>query len=87
MITARRPQFSSVHPAALVARAPGFRESSDLYLVLSEDGRTTWVEDPQAATAFPSMREAARMAFRLPSALKAYGLPRESEITLRYDLH
>jgi len=72
---------------AVVCRAPHFRETSDQYLFLTEDGQPKWVSDPQVATSFPSMREAARMAFRLPAAEKAYGLPRNSEITIQRDLH
>jgi hypothetical protein len=51
------------------------------YLLLSESGAPDWTNDPSRATAFPSMREAARMALRLPANLRAYGLPMGSEIT------
>ena len=36
-----------------------------------------------AATPFPSMRDAMRMAMRLPSGLRAFGLPLEVEMSLR----
>lgn len=68
---------------ALVTRAPAFRETTDKYLRLTEDGAMVWVDEPREATPFPSMREAARMAFRLPAAMKAYGLPREPELHAR----
>jgi hypothetical protein len=74
-------------PMAVVCRAPHFRESSDQYLVLTENGQPKWASGPRVATPFQSMREAARVALRLPACEKAYGLPRDSEITLRGQLH
>ncbi|MEO6340176.1 MAG: hypothetical protein ABIO39_09080 [Caulobacteraceae bacterium] len=53
----------------------------------SPDGPEGWIEDPTAATAFASMREATRAALRLPSVLGAFGLPLQSELTARQDLH
>ncbi|MEI9965619.1 MAG: hypothetical protein WDM92_14060 [Caulobacteraceae bacterium] len=50
------------------------------YLQLDQDGRSAWVTDPLTATVFPSMRDAMRMALRLPSGLRAYGLPLEVEV-------
>jgi hypothetical protein len=63
---------------ALVSR-PGATAS---YLMLSETGVADWTPDPKRATAFASMREAARMALRLPAYLRAYGLPRQSEVAV-----
>ena len=63
------------HPA-LVSR-PGAPTS---YLMLTPAGQPDWTLDPAAATSFASMREAARAALRLPSSVKAYGLPLEAEI-------
>lgn len=51
------------------------------YLQMAE-GRLVWVADPAAASTFASMREAMRMALRLPSGLRAYGLPRDPELAL-----
>ncbi len=68
--------------AAIVTRACSVGSSVDEYLQLSEDGSQRWVRDPGAATSFASMRDATRMAVRLPAALRAYGLPRDSELTL-----
>jgi hypothetical protein len=63
---------------ALVSR-PGAIAS---YLMLSETGHADWTPDPQRATTFASMREAARMALRLPASVRAYGLPRQAEVAL-----
>jgi hypothetical protein len=46
----------------------------DRYLHVT-DGGFEWVGDPEAATPFASMREAARMAVRLPSGQRAFGIP------------
>jgi hypothetical protein len=68
--------------AALVSKS-GFNEAAPAeYLQLSETGAMSWVRDPIAATAFPSMRDATRMAMRLPASLRAYGLRRDVEVTL-----
>jgi len=48
------------------------------YLQLSDDGDMSWVRDPQIATPFPSMRDATRMAVRLPAKLRAFSIPREA---------
>lgn len=68
------------HHAALVTRPAVFGQNGETYLVLTGDGRPQWTADPAAATAFTSMREAARAAFRLPSEVKAYGVLRAPEI-------
>jgi hypothetical protein len=52
------------------------------YLQLDEDGAQHWVSDPVFATAFASMRDAMRMALRLPSSVRAFGLPRDVEMSL-----
>ena len=66
---------------ALVSRRGDRADQADSYLVLGADGQLTWTGDPQCATAFASMREAARMAFRLPASLRAYGLPLSIEVS------
>lgn len=68
---------------ALVSRSPRFRETNETYLQVADDGSALWVADPMAATRFESMREAARVAFRLPADLKAYGVPLQPEIGAR----
>lgn len=65
------------HPA-LVSR-PGAPAS---YLMLTPAGRADWTLNPRGATPFASMREATRAALRLPSHLRAYGLPLEPEIAI-----
>jgi len=81
--------FTETTPAqaahsALVARTDAVRDV-ERYLLMMPAGRTSWVEDPGAATAFTSMREATRMAMRLPASERAYGLPREAELAVRRD--
>lgn len=72
-------QIAPQNPA-VVAR-PQIRPSdADQYLMLTALGAAAWTTDPRAATAFPSMREATRAALRLPSNLRAFGLPLRSEI-------
>ena len=66
---------------AVVARTD-LAAHAETYLLVMPAGRTTWVPDPEAATAFVSMREATRMAMRLPAAQRAYGLPREAELAV-----
>ena len=65
---------------ALVSRNEGVANARAQYLLMTPAGQSQWVDDPETATAFPSMREATRMAMRLPATLKAFGLPRHSEL-------
>jgi hypothetical protein len=68
---------------AIVAK-PGLTDvSPSRYLLITPAGAAIWVDDAEAATAFVSMREATRMAMRLPSAVKAFGLPREPELAVQ----
>lgn len=74
---------AETHPTAnhaIVARTAD--HDGDHYLQLPAAGAPAWVADPAFATTFPSMREATRMASRLPSRLRAFGLPREPELAL-----
>ena len=73
-------EFTTGHLPAIVSRRGERADESACYLALSADGQPTWTSDPQCATAFISMREAARMAFRLPANLRAYGLPLSIEM-------
>ncbi len=68
------------HPAVVARTDLGAH--AERYLLVMPAGRRQWVNDPLAATAFASMREATRMATRLPAAERAYGLPREAELTV-----
>ena len=72
---------------ALVCRAPLGALGQDQYLRLSEEGAPFWTEDPSGATAFDSLREATRAAMRLPSGLRAFGLPVPGERDATPTLH
>jgi hypothetical protein len=72
---------------ALVSRATGAAHFGDRYLILADNGRFEWTQDPSQATAFASMREAARMALRLPAALRAFGLLRDIEVDAHRTVH
>jgi hypothetical protein len=64
------------HLAVVLKSARGGAE----YLRLESSGVPRWVRDPGSATAFASMRDAARAAVHLPSSLRAFGLPLEVEL-------
>lgn len=63
-------------PGALVSRVDPFAHESR-YLQITPAGALQWVSAPEAATPFESMREAMRMATRLPAAQRAFGIPCE----------
>ena len=66
---------------ALVAKADlGHHEQ---FLQLDRSGQPMWIADSDGATTFASMREAMRMAMRLPGGLRAYGLPLGAELAAR----
>ena len=44
----------------------------DRFLHLTETGGFEWVQDPEAATPFASLREATRVAMRLPAQQRAF---------------
>ena len=67
---------------AVVSRTDARGAAPASYLRLNEAGAAAWTGDPGQATTFASMREATRMALRLPAALRAYGLPRAPEMSL-----
>jgi hypothetical protein len=68
--------------AALVSRPQARPDERAVYLMLTPQGQPAWTHDPATATAFSSMREATRMAMRLPANLRAFGLLRDVEVTL-----
>lgn len=75
---------SSPRPhAAVVSKSIGERAE---YLRLDAQGAPVWVDDPSFATPFPSMKDAARAALRLPSALRAFGLPLDVELDCYRDI-
>jgi len=65
---------TSANPAVVARTDP--KLASESYLLMMPQGRAVWVADPDAATPFASMREATRMAMRLPAGQRAFGLPR-----------
>ena len=77
------PEIAPAPTSAIVARPPSGGEGPASYLKLDASGQPSWTFDPAGATPFASMREAARAAFRLPASLRAYGLPRRAELTLK----
>jgi hypothetical protein len=83
MLTPIETVTASAH-AAIVARPALQGDKPDGYLRLDAHGQPNWTKDPADATAFVSMREAARAAFRLPAGLRAYGLPRSLELSLAH---
>lgn len=75
-IAAAAPLSAAILNPAIVAKTDVVRAAKQ-YLVLTPAGASMWVDDPVAATPFCSMREATRMAMRLPANQRAYGLPCE----------
>jgi hypothetical protein len=70
--------------AALAATTPAIVAKTDYahrdsYLRLTPAGQAVWTDDPASATPFASMKEAFRMASRLPASLRAFSLPRPME--------
>ena len=80
-------ELTYIAHAALVARRQSDPNAPGQYLQLSTESPPRWTNDPEAATSFESMREAARAAARLPAAICAYGLPREAELLARGELN
>jgi len=76
-------QAASAH-SAIVARPEVSGAAPGRYLRLASNGAVAWEADPEMATPFESMREAARAALRLPAALRAFGLPRHAELMLSH---
>jgi len=68
---------------AVVAKMETSAADSERYLLVTPAGQAIWIDDPAAATPFSSMREAIRMALRLPSGHRAFGLLRDVELDLR----
>jgi hypothetical protein len=75
------PAQAPFAPRAAVVSKPNLGKADpSQYLRLDGEGRLAWVEDPLSATVFESMRDAMRMTLRLPSGLRAFGLPLEVEV-------
>lgn len=69
-----------LHSQPAIVSRPVRKAEGPKYLWVNPTGAMLWVADPAEATAFSSMREAARMALRLPASELAFGLPREVEV-------
>lgn len=80
-------ELNPVFHAAVVSRHELDPRAPERYLQLSTEGPPRWTLDPEAATTFVSMREAARAAASLPAALCAFSLPRELELFTGRALH
>ena len=63
-----------VPAGALVAKIDPVAHT-DRFLRVTEAGLFQWAPDPSSATVFPSLREATRMAMRLPAGDRAFGVP------------
>lgn len=72
---------------AVVTRSSGRPVDSGQYLSLVDDRLPVWTEDLASATAFNSMREATRVALRLPGSIRAFALPLEIERSTHGSLH
>jgi hypothetical protein len=81
------PELMPIPHAAIVSRRQNDPRAPGAYLQLSIDGPPRWTSDPEAATTFESMREAARAAARLPAAMCAYGIPRDVELMIGREVH
>jgi len=75
------PQAPPALSLAVVARTDVQSGAPASYLCLTPAGEAAWTLDPLDATPFASLREAARMALRLPASVRAYGLPRRLELS------
>ncbi len=72
----------TVNGGALVSKAGESPAAPAWYLLVTPEGAVRWVRDPRTATAFPTLKDATRFAVRLPARLRAFGLPRGSELVL-----
>jgi len=69
-----------VEPKPAVVSKAGSKVAE--YLRVGPSGDVVWVRDPASATPFQSMKEAARMALKLPAVTRAFGLPLHVELDL-----
>jgi hypothetical protein len=68
---------------AIVSRRGMKAAGLSQYLQLSGSGAARWIDDPQDATTFESMREALRAATRLPARCRAYAASLPAERLVR----
>jgi hypothetical protein len=74
MIQSPRALAGAQPTGAVVSRIDPIAHA-DRYLHVTDRGAFEWVADPDEATPFASMREATRMALRLPAGQRAFGVP------------
>jgi hypothetical protein len=67
--------FAGAQPTGAVVSKVDPIAHADRYLHVMDGGGFEWVVDQGEATPFASMREATRMALRLPSSQRAFGVP------------
>jgi hypothetical protein len=67
--------FTGLQPTGAVVSKVDPIAHADRYLHVTDRGGFEWVGDLEHATPFASMREATRMALRLPSGQRAFGVP------------
>jgi hypothetical protein len=67
--------FAGAQPTGAIVSKVDPIAHADRFLHLTDGGGVEWVVDPDRATAFASMREATRMALRLPAGQRAFGVP------------
>ena len=72
---------------AVIARLPVRPGALNDFLVLGPRGAKAWTPDPAAATTFDCMREANRVATRLPASAGAFSLLLTSLLVRRGDVH
>lgn len=65
---------------ALVARTITYGSDRGRFLVLCPAQGVLWVDDPAAATVFPSLSDAIRASFGLPGGVTAYSVLRQHEL-------
>jgi hypothetical protein len=79
--------FASTVSPALISRTTTRPEDPGQYLLITPDGAAHWTQDPRAATAFVSMKEAIREASHLPASIRAFSLPLDVELLALAELN
>jgi hypothetical protein len=79
--------ISHIPHIAVVSRCDNIHQGKAQFLQYDARNAPRWIDDPQGATAFESMREATRAAIRLPAGLRAYSLPWPLDVPAPRRLH
>ena len=80
-------EMNHIPHVAIVSRCDNLHHGKEQFLQYGAQDTPRWVDQPEGATAFESMREATRAAIRLPADLRAYSLPWPLEIPPPRHLH